>query len=51
MSELRSCAKHIGDLKVTTLPGASRSFYPALHCIDGLQSFQEHFKTENSAGK
>ena len=27
---LRSCTKRFGDLPVTTLPGASRSFNPAL---------------------
>jgi len=50
MSELRSCSAVYRGLAVTTLPGASRSFYPVLHRVNGLQYFQEHFKIENSAG-
>jgi len=40
---LRSCAKHLGGLAVTTLPGASRSFNPALrmnHVVNSLLHVQ-----------
>jgi len=38
---LRSCAKRLGGLAVTTLPGASRSFNPALRvaCVNYFQMF------------
>ena len=38
--KVRSCAKHLGGLAVATLPGASRSFNPALRICIVISQYQ-----------